>query len=71
MFEALTTTRPYQGRCKPADALVLLQRHADRGWLAPRVVHAMSRVVQSLQGRETRVPVIGPSVHGLEPTHTN
>jgi putative two-component system response regulator len=31
MYEALTSPRPYQQPCKPADALVLLQRHADRG----------------------------------------
>ena len=57
MYEALTTSRPYQGSCKPADALVLLKRHADRGWLSSRVVNAMSRVVQSLQVREPAMPV--------------
>ena len=50
MYEALTSPRPYQERCKPADALVLLRRHADRGWLSGRVVDAMTRVVHAMHG---------------------
>jgi putative two-component system response regulator len=51
MYEALTTTRPYQERFKPADALVLLHRHADRGWLSPEVVEALARVVHTMYVR--------------------
>jgi putative two-component system response regulator len=58
MYEALTTARPYQERFKPSDALVLLHRHADRGWLSPQVVEAMARVIHSmhLAGSAAAVP---------------
>lgn len=48
MYEALTTARPYQQRFEADDALTLLRRHADRGWLAAPIVEAMARVVQSM-----------------------
>lgn len=47
MYEALTSTRPYQDRFKPGDALALLHRHADRGWLAPSIVEAMGKVIHA------------------------
>jgi putative two-component system response regulator len=65
MYEALTTTRPYQERFKPADALVLLQRHAARGWLSPDVVEAMARVIHSMY-----VQSAAPT-HLLERNHVN
>jgi putative two-component system response regulator len=52
MYEALTTPRPYQERFTPADALVLLHRHADRGWLPARVVEAMGRVIHTMHGSQ-------------------
>jgi putative two-component system response regulator len=48
MFEALTTVRPYQQRFEADDALTLLRRHADRGWLALPIVDAMASVVESM-----------------------
>jgi putative two-component system response regulator len=50
IYEALTTTRPYQERFTPSDALVLLGRHADRGWLSQDVVDALVQVVRTREG---------------------
>jgi putative two-component system response regulator len=65
MYEALTTTRPYQERFKPNDALVLLHRHADRGWLSADVVQAMTRVIHTMY-EQTAAPT-----EKLEPTIVN
>jgi putative two-component system response regulator len=51
MYEALTTTRPYQQCLEAEDALTLLRRHADRGWLATPIVDGMARVVQSMSAQ--------------------
>jgi putative two-component system response regulator len=64
MYEALTTPRPYQKQFKSGDALVLLQRHADRGWLSPDVVDAMARVIQAMtvgDGGESGKPTTSPA----------
>jgi putative two-component system response regulator len=53
MYDALTTSRPYQARFTPGDAIVLLRRHADRGWLSSQVVEAMARVVHAMQTSAT------------------
>jgi putative two-component system response regulator len=60
IFEALTTPRPYQEHVTPGDALVLLHRHADRGWLSTDVVGALEQVVGT---REASVPAASQPAH--------
>jgi putative two-component system response regulator len=50
VFEAVTTGRPYQQPLSGSDALMLLRRQADRGWLAPVIVDALESVVRTVHG---------------------
>ena len=48
VYEAVTMPHPYQQPMKPADALLLLHRHADRGWLMSDVVEAMAKTIHAM-----------------------
>ena len=47
IYEALTSHRPYQQCFSAGDALTLLGRHADRGWLNRDVVGALRGVIEA------------------------
>lgn len=48
VYEAVTTSRPHQQALEPEDALALLHRHAERGWLCHKIVDALAKVIRSI-----------------------
>lgn len=48
VYEAVTMPHPYQKPMKPSEALLLLHRHADRGWLRADVVEAMAKTIHAM-----------------------
>jgi putative two-component system response regulator len=63
VYEAVTTPRPYQQPMQADDAVALLQRHADRGWLSAEVVVAMERVIHAMHTPEASPAPRGFSSH--------
>lgn len=67
VYEAITTPRPYQRPMQPSDAVALLVRHAERGWLSADVVAAMDRVIHAMHMPDAnpaaREPVLADEQH--------
>jgi putative two-component system response regulator len=65
VYEAVTTRRPYQQPLKPTDAVALLHRHADRGWLSADIVAAMERVMRGVHMTDANLASSGQSSHTI------
>jgi putative two-component system response regulator len=44
IFDALTSARPYKPAWSTAQAIAIMQREADRGWLDPRLFREFVRI---------------------------